>query len=316
MKVSVLIPVYNVEKYIARCLDSVLAQTFQDFEIIVVDDCGTDDTMHIVDEYAQKDHRIKIIHHDKNHGPMVARQTAYINASGKYIIFLDSDDFLQPNAIETLYKRILESKADIVCAEYQVVNNAGIIEKHDSKIRGEYNSLNIIELLINDKITHTLCGKIYNYELFEPKDSLPAFENQLLAEDMILFYTLVSRSRKIVFCDKIVYNYYFNVESSTKTKYTDSKFEMLIRAYKYKQELLNKKYNKLLTDRYWGSALDLISVNLKRGISNDLLSKMPKEWLEKFTYKNLKERYGFVKACIYKSMMNSSVIRKFINYII
>ena len=150
MKVSVLIPVYNVEKYIARCLDSVLAQTFQDFEIIVVDDCGTDDTMHIVDEYAQKDHRIKIIHHDKNHGPMVARQTAYINASGKYIIFLDSDDFLQPNAIETLYKRILESKADIVCTEYQVVNNAGIIEKHDSKIRGEYNSLNIIELLIND----------------------------------------------------------------------------------------------------------------------------------------------------------------------
>lgn len=315
-KVSVLIPVYNVEKYIARCVDSVLSQTMQDFEIIAVDDCGKDGSIKILQDYAQKDLRIKILYHPENLGLMMARRTAYEAATGKYIVFLDSDDYLPVNALEILYKKITESEANIVSAEYQLVTDDNILEKHSSNVEGLLSSRNVIELLIKNKIPHSLCGKIYDHSLFNDSSTIPVYKNQVLAEDMMLYYTLVSKSNYILFCNDIVYNYYLNLDSSTKTKYNRSKFEMLIRAYNYKHELLNKMYSELLHEEYWTTALEIICVNLRRGIPNDLLAQIPKEWLDRFTYKYLKKRYGITKACIYSAMKKSSFVRSLINSIL
>lgn len=101
-KFSIIIPVYKVEKYIKQCTESVLNQTFSDFEAIFVDDCGGDNSIKIVEEYAQKDNRIKIVHHERNKGLAAARNTALRNACGEYIVCLDSDDWMAENCLEVI----------------------------------------------------------------------------------------------------------------------------------------------------------------------------------------------------------------------
>ena len=113
-KVSVIIPVYNVEKYLHQCLDSVANQTLKDIEIICVNDCSKDNSLDILNEYAKKDSRIKIINFEENKGPGVARNAALDIAQGEYIMFLDPDDWYELNACETAYNQIVENNNDIV----------------------------------------------------------------------------------------------------------------------------------------------------------------------------------------------------------
>ena len=113
-KISIIIPVYNVEKYIAECLESVINQTYSNLEIICIDDCGSDNSMKIVQEYADKDNRIKIIRHEENSGLAPARNTGLNNADGDYILFLDSDDYLMPDIIQKMYDKIKSTDLDFV----------------------------------------------------------------------------------------------------------------------------------------------------------------------------------------------------------
>jgi len=111
--ISIIIPVYKVEKYLPRCLDSILAQTFADFECILVDDNSPDNCPAICDEYASRDNRIVVIHRE-NEGVAVARDTGLKKAQGEFIYFVDSDDWIEPKALELLYKKQRETDADIV----------------------------------------------------------------------------------------------------------------------------------------------------------------------------------------------------------
>ena len=104
-----LVPVYNVEAYIRQCIESVLNQTFSDFELIAVDDCGQDNSIKIVQEYAKNDNRIKILYHKKNKRQGGARNTALKAATGDYIFCLDSDDWMEPNSLALLHT-IFETK--------------------------------------------------------------------------------------------------------------------------------------------------------------------------------------------------------------
>ena len=111
--VSVLLPAYNVEKYLAKCVDSILQQTYQNFEIIIVDDCSPDDSGKIADKLASKDARIKVFHHGKNMGYSAARNTGLNHASGDYITFVDSDDWIEPDYVEYLLRIIQGTDSDI-----------------------------------------------------------------------------------------------------------------------------------------------------------------------------------------------------------
>ena len=114
--ISVIIPVYNVEKYLRECIDSVLNQSYQNLEIILVDDGSTDSSGEICDEYEKQDIRIRVIH-QKNQGLSGARNTGFQNANGEYVYFLDSDDWIVPEAIKCLVKRAEEESADVVFFE-------------------------------------------------------------------------------------------------------------------------------------------------------------------------------------------------------
>lgn len=124
VKISVIIPIYNVEQYLARCLDSVVNQTYKDLEIICVNDCSPDNSGKILEWYAKKDNRIKVISRDKNGGLSAARNTGLDAASCEYIYFIDSDDWIDPDYIETMYCAAQESKAEAVlntsmCLHYE-----------------------------------------------------------------------------------------------------------------------------------------------------------------------------------------------------
>ena len=105
IKISIIIPVYNTEKYLKKCLDSIINQTLKSLEIICIDDCSTDNCLHILKEYQLKDNRIKIIEQKENKGQGVARNLGLNIAEGEYIMFLDPDDWLELNALEILYKK-------------------------------------------------------------------------------------------------------------------------------------------------------------------------------------------------------------------
>ena len=118
MKISVIVPVYNTEKYLNRCIDSILAQTFTDFELLLIDDGSTDSSGKICDDYAAKDSRVKVLHKE-NGGVSRARNLGIDNAQGEYLSFIDSDDYIRPEMYEKLAKIIDIYGVDLVCSNLE-----------------------------------------------------------------------------------------------------------------------------------------------------------------------------------------------------
>lgn len=191
-KISVIIPIYNVEKYLPECLDSVVNQTLKDIEIICVDDCGMDNSIKIAEKYAQNDSRFKILRHSQNKGLGPARNTGLKNASGEYIFFLDSDDYLKEDILEKLYNKIKETNSDIVVSnsfsftnekdEYTLnrVVNYNIWLNTDKEILVAVNLQNFINAV--NKIPCTAWGKLYS-RAFINKNNIGFIDNNIIHED-------------------------------------------------------------------------------------------------------------------------------------
>ena len=124
--ISVIVPVYNVEPYLRKCLDSIVNQTYRDFEILIIDDGSTDGSGRICDEYAEKDSRIKVFH-TENRGLSCARNLGLAEAKGEWIGFVDSDDWIEPDMYEVLIRRAEETGADVVeCSHYKELDGKTI----------------------------------------------------------------------------------------------------------------------------------------------------------------------------------------------
>lgn len=165
--VSVLIPVYNVSRYLPQCLDSVISQTYRRLEIIIIDDGSTDDSGSICDRYAERDDRIHVIH-SGNRGLSAARNLGLENASGQYVSFLDSDDWIEPHTIETLMNAALLTGADIVdarkCFEYV---GKTVHSKYRTKYCNTYRGRNILAAYADKWIDNVAWNKLYRAECFE-----------------------------------------------------------------------------------------------------------------------------------------------------
>lgn len=254
-KVSICVPVYNVEQYIGRCIESIQNQTMLDIEIIFVNDCTPDNSMEIVRKYAEMDSRIVIIEHDENHGLMVARKSGYRAAVGEYITFLDSDDTLPSNAIEDLYSAAKNNDADIVSGTIQYVPISKERFLWPNQLRFGTDKVSIYRSLLLDECGHNLCSRLFKRELLQ-KFSYQTFEGATNGEDGILFYQVVNNSKKMITIDKIVYEYYQNSESSSQIRYGEKALRSIsilnaIRvetagAYPELTVLLNKKITGVL----------------------------------------------------------------------
>lgn len=139
-KVTIAIAVYNVEKYIEKCIDSVLDQDFDDYEVLVIDDRGSDNSVNLIDHIAKKHpngEKIRIFHHEKNLGTGAVRNTSIDEAKGEYIFFMDGDDYLAPNAIRLLYEAMIANNADVVIGNHQRIFPDGRIDYNSNYKQGK-----------------------------------------------------------------------------------------------------------------------------------------------------------------------------------
>lgn len=192
-KISIIIPIYNVESYIKECLDSVINQTYQNLEIICVDDCGTDNSMQIVEEYAANDTRIIIAKHSKNRGLAPARNTGMDVSTGDYIFFLDSDDYISDNTIERLYAKIIETNSDVIVSKTKVFTDDKEDEFLVNRTRDTAKYLNFkpidnYKVSIENfeeaifKVSCVSWGKLYSKD-FLIKNNLRFIDDKIIHED-------------------------------------------------------------------------------------------------------------------------------------
>lgn len=229
MKISIIIPVYNIEKYLSECLESILNQTFKDFEVICVNDGSTDSSLEILKSFAQKDSRFKIFS-QKNQGAAIARNTGIKQAKGEYLQFLDSDDYFEPNMLEELYCYAEKYDSDlVVCSSRKVDDFGNITESRNpnSPINLDLTPLNKVfnRKDIGENIFSILTpvpwNKLYKRDLIL-KNGIE-FPNLKICEDVAFVHCAVACAEKIVVFDKELINYRFNRENSMATyrsKYT------------------------------------------------------------------------------------------------
>lgn len=220
-KISVLVPVYNVEKYIRRCLTSIQEQSLQDIEIIVVNDATPDNSMAIVRELARSDDRIKILEHEKNMGLMWTRRTGYLAATGDYITFCDSDDYLPVDALASLYSAAIETGADIVSGNFIYVTTSNEETFKFNKLPYGNTPTGVYKALLRHDLQHNLCGKLFKGLLLRGYD-YRTFEHATNGEDGCLLYQVVQHCNKIIQIDDAVYYYMQNIGSSTQKRLNEN----------------------------------------------------------------------------------------------
>ena len=220
-KITVIVPVYNVENYLEKCLDSLINQTYKNLEIIVINDGSTDNSGEICQEYAQKDNRIVYIEQG-NAGLSAARNTGLDNMSGDYVTFVDSDDWIEQDYLETLYKKIVEYQADIAVGNYYSFNESeGMFYFHilgDSYYEKVYDNVSIFENLYESQEMKSFAlisawGKLYKAGLFEQL----RFDIGKLGEDGYLNQKIYLLAEKIVYIHKGIYSYRIRNNSLSRT---------------------------------------------------------------------------------------------------
>jgi glycosyltransferase involved in cell wall biosynthesis len=205
--VTIIVPVYNVERYLRRCLDSVLAQTFIDWECVIVDDGSPDGCPAICDEYAARDRRFRVIHKPRNEGLPAARMTGLSVVKTEYVMHLDSDDWLEKIALELLIKKAGESKAKIVIGNFNRITHSKIINHIYPQIKADTTPLEYY--FLNGCVP--LCMKLYKTELFTGIAVSPFH----IGEDAVVNVQIFSKLRNgdLVNISEIIYNYAQNPES-------------------------------------------------------------------------------------------------------
>lgn len=237
--VSVIVPIYKVEKYLRSCVDSILQQTFSDIEIILVDDGSPDGCGAICEEYAQKDKRVRVIHKE-NGGLSDARNAGLDVCRGDYIVFVDSDDCIHPQMIEKLYQYCEKYEADLAICEFQEFQEG---TQPDRKIlRDEIPDVKIIEkteimtqLKSRNLITVVAWNKLYKAPLFT---SL-RYKKGYLHEDEFLIHQILQKCNRIVYTNERLY-YYLRREGSITGRISMKYIQDELKAYQERVEFLER----------------------------------------------------------------------------
>ena len=252
--ISVIIPIYNVEKYLSDCIDSVLNQTYSNLEIILVDDGSTDNSGKICDSYEKKYSNIKTVH-KKNAGLGYARNTGLEHATGDYVMFLDSDDYLDNDCLAILMKYMIDNSLDLVKSGLKrVTDSQKIIYKsnYDDKL---YVDLDIKNELLpktigsspnkSDSIDMSVCGSIYKLNIIKNNKLKFYSERDVLSEDLLFNIEYLILCDRCMTISYIGYNYRYNLNSLT-TKYRRDRFEKVKYLYNHIENIIEK--NNYTTD--------------------------------------------------------------------
>ena len=250
--ISVVVPVYNVEKYLRECLDSILAQTYQNIEVILVDDGSKDSSGVICDEYAQRHENFRVVHKE-NAGLGMARNTGLEYVKGEYVTFLDSDDWLEPDMIQQLYNGIVSQNVDVCKAGFRRVTNEKevLFERsyQDEYYPGEYARLELLPRMIgsspsqHDSIEMCVCAVLYKVSHIKQHVLRFPSEREVISEDLVFNIDYMQYADGAYITSFLGYFYRVNWNSLTKS-YRADRFEAVKHFYRVVYEKLeNLGYN-------------------------------------------------------------------------
>ena len=230
--ISVIVPVYNAEKYLNRCIDSILDQTFKDFELILVDDGSKDSSGDICEKYAGRDQRIKVIHQE-NKGQAAARNRGVLNAAGEWIAFVDADDMIQQQMLEYLYRAVISTNSKIAVCKLLESNECPAEFKQEQNYNCTFIRLDEKKLLqwctatdlnvVDKYIYWIVCAKLVHKSLVR---KFP-FEEGRIYEDNALVFKWLFNAGSIAVCDNVMYFYRVNHTGTTKSNYSIRKLDWL-----------------------------------------------------------------------------------------
>ncbi len=241
-KISIIVPVYNAEKYINRCLDSILGQNYENIELVMVDDGSTDGSSDICKHYCESDVRCRYFYQN-NGGPDAARREGLIRSCGDYVVFVDADDYIKQDMVRTLYKVALEHNANVVCCEIERFSDSGRIWDESRKV----DALTVFES-VPEKMSAffesrvlqgSYCAKLIRREVLS---GYRYTDNTVIGEDISAILHIAQQEQSIVMIPDAYYRYYWNMDSISHSAYTDRHKSSLKNYVDICSELAEKHY--------------------------------------------------------------------------
>ena len=309
--ISVIVPVYNVEKYLRKCIDSIINQTYRNLEIILVDDGSPDNCGAICDEYAAEDSRVKVIH-KKNEGVSVARNEGLEKSNGELIIFIDPDDFIENEMLADMHDNIIKYNVDVVCCGYFIEKLDEMIRKYPN--RGIFSSNELIEKLFSMEVFSVIWNKMFKKSvLLDNKNKYIQFPIGIYMGEDVLWLTRVLKRCKEGYCiDKCYYHWIRREESATGSLDTkiDSKVLSELYAYKciYEENRNNFKLCSFIVNKRLITVKSYINI-ARKNHQKELelkLNNILREELKRQKVTNIKEFFGKIKWYIIFLMIKFS----------
>lgn len=282
--ITVVVPIYKVEAYLDECVQSILKQTYSNLEIILVDDGSPDRCGEMCDVYAEKDARVKVIH-QKNKGLSGARNSAIDIATGEYITFVDSDDYLKEDMVEVLYHEVLQYDAEIATVAFESFfeNGSKASNPHNGKIFVYSKEEALDCFLFNDYLTPCVCGKLYRISLWK---NVRCPEGKLF-EDQFTTYKLIDQCKKVVFDTTPRYYYRKRMGSighSSFSKRTYDLYDAIHEEYDYISQKYPKECPNIAVARItW----EIVFVNMM--IRSDAIETKTVAEIQQYARKNIRK---------------------------
>lgn len=310
--ISIIVPCYKVEKYLPKCIDSIIKQTYTNLEIFLVDDGSPDNCGKICDEYAQKDPRIKVIH-KTNGGLSDARNVAIDKMTGEYVVFVDSDDYIAPTHIEGLYSMIQRYQAEISVNTFIAFHDGTTPLPHPKSPKEYvYTGLEATEkMFYQEMFDNSAWGKMYKSSLFNNI----RYPKGLLYEDLPTTYKLMLKASKVAYNNNETYYYLLRADSIEGSKFTPEKLNSALKLMELMEQ--DVKYLQPIIKSYYCRMVSFIF---------HMVLQMPEQYEHKDLFYNKLKKYRSIvlwdknarkktrMACFF-SFLGINIVRYLFNYI-
>lgn len=230
--ITVIITIYNASQYLRQCIDNILSQNFQDFELLLVNDGSTDSTGEICDEYAKKDKRIKVFH-EQHKGVAHARQVGLDNAKGEYILYIDADDIIEPTMLVELYNTAKTTDAELVICDYTELTNSGTVYRKQEPT--SKTGIGVLEDILNGILYGALWNKLIKTDCIRKSQAMFPFD-LTMREDLLFLAQVLPTIYNVQYMPKSLYGYERRNTSSLTNNYANESTQY------YRQELLWNRY--------------------------------------------------------------------------
>lgn len=318
-KISIIVPIYNIQEYLEKCVKSIQKQTYKNLEIILVDDGSTDNSKKICDELVLKDERIKVIH-KKNGGLSSARNEGMRNATGDYICFVDGDDYIREDYCEVLYNALIETKSDLSAVSYKEIKN-GKTRIYNSAARSKkefddkctvYNGDEIIIQFLHWKNFRIAWNKLYKAEIIKNQ----WFKEGATFEDMFFNYKVLSQTKRLAYVNSPCYCY-IRRDGSISTTYSEKNLNDFAEAIIDVFSGVKEEFPQLSNHNYYALLQWLMSLSLKYVTTDQKYPKVIKkseiifkelnEYIDKNDIEFLQMLSKWEKACLYAINYNKEM---------